>query len=66
VNPKFHTNRPSCLRSRIAVPWVTVANAMTHAIFLPRFAKGSPLNDPDMSTAYTPGAKGYTDYPLAG
>lgn len=26
---------------------------------------GLPLNDPDPSTFYTPGAKGYTDYPRA-
>lgn len=31
-----------------------------------RFAKGSPLNPPDPSTFYTPGAKGYTDYPALG
>ena len=24
---------------------------------------GAPLNAPDASTFYTPGAKGYTDYP---
>ena len=28
-----------------------------------RFAKGAPLNTPDPDTFYTPGAKGYTDYP---
>jgi N-ethylmaleimide reductase len=28
-----------------------------------RFAKGAPLNDVDMATFYTPGPKGYTDYP---
>jgi len=28
-----------------------------------RFAHGWPLAAPDMTTAYTPGAKGYTDYP---
>ena len=32
-----------------------------------RFKKDAALNAPDMSTFYTPGAKGYTDYPtLAG
>lgn len=30
-----------------------------------RFRKGLPLNKPDMQTFYTPGAKGYTDYPMA-
>lgn len=28
-----------------------------------RFANGTPLNAPDPSTFYTPGPKGYTDYP---
>ena len=28
-----------------------------------RLQRGAPLNAPDMSTFYTPGAKGYTDYP---
>jgi len=30
-----------------------------------RFRKGLPLNPPDMSTFFIPGAKGYTDYPMA-
>jgi N-ethylmaleimide reductase len=30
-----------------------------------RMDKGLPLNAPDFSTLYTPGAKGYTDYPYA-
>lgn len=28
-----------------------------------RFALDAPLNEPDSSTFYTPGPKGYTDYP---
>jgi N-ethylmaleimide reductase len=28
-----------------------------------RVKAGAPLNVPDASTFYTPGAKGYTDYP---
>ena len=28
-----------------------------------RFRQGATLNQPDMATFYTPGAKGYTDYP---
>ena len=28
-----------------------------------RLRSGAPLNTPDMTTFYTPGAKGYTDYP---
>jgi N-ethylmaleimide reductase len=28
-----------------------------------RWETGAPLNDPDMNTFYTPGPKGYTDYP---
>jgi N-ethylmaleimide reductase len=31
-----------------------------------RLRTGAPLNAPDMSTFYTPGAKGYTDYPALG
>ena len=31
-----------------------------------RFAQDAPLNAPDQSTFYTPGAKGYTDYPVLG
>jgi len=30
-----------------------------------RWKKGLALNSPDFSTFYTPGAKGYTDYPVA-
>ncbi len=29
-----------------------------------RFRIGAPLNSPDKNTFYTPGAQGYTDYPL--
>jgi N-ethylmaleimide reductase len=29
-----------------------------------RWKTGAPLNPPDMDTLYTPGAKGYTDYPV--
>lgn len=32
---------------------------------LPRFAQHLPLAEPDKATFYTPGAKGYTDYPKA-
>jgi N-ethylmaleimide reductase len=28
-----------------------------------RFKRGAPLNPPDRSTYYSPGEKGYTDYP---
>ena len=28
-----------------------------------RFAEGAPLNEPNVSTFYSPGAQGYTDYP---
>jgi N-ethylmaleimide reductase len=31
-----------------------------------RFERGLPLNPPDFATFYTPGPKGYTDYPTAG
>ena len=30
-----------------------------------RFRQGAPLNIPDKNTFYSPGAAGYTDYPLA-
>jgi len=30
-----------------------------------RMQAGLPLNPPDAATFYTPGAKGYTDYPRA-
>jgi N-ethylmaleimide reductase len=29
-----------------------------------RWKTGAPLNAPDMDTFYTPGAQGYTDYPM--
>jgi N-ethylmaleimide reductase len=29
-----------------------------------RFERDAPLNAPDASTFFTPGPKGYTDYPL--
>lgn len=29
-----------------------------------RFKTGAPLNQPDQTTFYTPGEKGYTDYPI--
>ena len=29
-----------------------------------RFRQNAPLNTPDQSTFYAPGAKGYTDYPV--
>ncbi|NTU97664.1 MAG: alkene reductase [Chlorobiaceae bacterium] len=31
---------------------------------LKRWQSGMPLNEPDMTTFYTPGPKGYTDYPF--
>jgi len=31
---------------------------------LKRLEKGAPLNEPDTSTFFTPGPKGYTDYPV--
>ena len=29
-----------------------------------RFEQGTELNEPDFGTFYTPGEKGYTDYPV--
>ena len=31
--------------------------------FIERVQRGASLNPPDMATFYTPGVKGYTDYP---
>jgi N-ethylmaleimide reductase len=31
-----------------------------------RFKLGAPLNEPDQTTFYTPGERGYTDYPTLG
>jgi N-ethylmaleimide reductase len=43
---------------------VAVAKAFLANPDLPeRWEKGAALNEPDMDTFYTPGAKGYTDYP---
>lgn len=36
---------------------------MANPDLVARFREGAPLAQPDMSTAYSPGAKGYTDYP---
>ena len=33
--------------------------------FVARLERGLPLNAPDFATFYTPGPKGYTDYPVA-
>ena len=30
------------------------------------FILGAPLNEPDQTTFYTPGERGYTDYPTPG
>jgi N-ethylmaleimide reductase len=37
---------------------------LANADLVARMRAGAALNAPDMSTFYTPGAKGYTDYPL--
>jgi len=31
-----------------------------------RFRRDAPLNEPDKSTFYSPGERGYTDYPTLG
>jgi N-ethylmaleimide reductase len=36
---------------------------LTNPDLLARWQQGAALNEPDMSTFYTPGEKGYTDYP---
>jgi len=38
--------------------------AIANPDLVERFLKGLPLNKPDEKTFYTPGAKGYTDYPF--
>ena len=38
---------------------------LANADLVERFKKGLALNQPDFSTLFTPGAKGYNDYPLA-
>ncbi len=39
--------------------------ALTNPDLVNRLANHLPLNDADYTTFYTPGAKGYTDYPVA-
>ncbi|MEI6223569.1 MAG: alkene reductase [Deltaproteobacteria bacterium] len=38
---------------------------LANADLIRRFELGLPLNPPDFATFYTPGPKGYTDYPVA-
>ena len=38
-------------------------SALANPDLVERLRQNAPLNPPDMSTFYTPGAKGYTDYP---
>lgn len=40
------------------------ASYLANPDLVKRFELGAPLNTPDRSTFYTPGAKGYTDYPV--
>ena len=37
--------------------------ALANPDLVARFRQNAPLNPPDFATFYTPGAKGYTDYP---
>ncbi len=39
---------------------------LTNPDLVERWKTGAPLNEPDMSGFYTPGPKGYTDYPFLG
>lgn len=39
-------------------------NFLANPDFVQRMETGAKLNQPDYSTLYTPGAKGYTDYPV--
>ena len=38
---------------------------LANADLVKRLERGLPLNPPDFATFYTPGPKGYTDYPVA-
>ncbi len=40
--------------------------ALANPDLVERLRRGAALNAPDMATFYTPGAKGYTDYPTLG
>ena len=48
--------------------FITVIQKNTFYFFNPDFEQriinGSELNAPDFTTLYTPGGKGYTDYPV--
>ena len=45
--------------------WLT--GASLSRISLPeRFRRNAPLNEPDTTTFYSSGPKGYTDYPAMG
>jgi N-ethylmaleimide reductase len=37
---------------------------LTNPDLTERIKRNAPLNPPDFDTFYTPGAKGYTDYPF--
>ncbi len=39
---------------------------LANADLVHRFSTGAPLNKPDFTTLYTPGPKGYNDYPTLG
>jgi N-ethylmaleimide reductase len=39
---------------------------LANPVLIERIRRNAPLNAPDPSTFYTPGAKGYTDYPTLG
>ncbi len=52
------TWRPACDLVAFGRPF------LANPDLIARWQAGAPLNVPDASTFYTPGAAGYTDYPV--
>src|SRR5260370_28808711 len=50
--------------SAMGAPAVPQRPLLANPDLVERWKTGAPVNPPDMSTFYTPGAKGYTDYPV--
>jgi N-ethylmaleimide reductase len=57
------TSAQAALDSRRADAAVFGSTFLANPDLPERFLHGAPLNAPDKSTFYTPGARGYTDYP---
>ncbi len=52
------------LRSNQADLVAFATSYLANPDLIERFKRNAPLNEPDKNTFYTPGEKGYTDYPL--